>query len=673
MPPRRRLGADGTLDPRQCEREAARHEREGRFDDALATLQQVATAGLASGDVLNRCGDLHHRLDSPAEALGCWLAAAERFRADGFVHKALATLRKAARLDPARTDVLERIAAIHTAMGHVAEARRLVVDLAQRALEAGDDDRAFVLLERLLEGEPDTTTRRTLARLYEQRGRESAAVPHYVRLASDLARDGDLPAAREALERARALAPAREDVQQALGDLYAQLGLWALALPLRVALVHSASEPDLVARLHALARNHAELGATAEALETYARLHELRPDDQWLARIVLLRGRHGGIDRALDELEPVLGRLEAQGRFAQAAEWLEELLALQARHLRTLLRLAACYNRTGNKPAFRRCYEAIRDAHHERGELELELERAATGVLESSRAKLRFPRAARAAAATPAGADEASAALAAATERIRGATGLIIAAGAGLNVDYGWPDYRDPESFWTAFPEFRTLGLAMEDVARPGPFETEPARTWGFYARRQQLARDREPHAGLQALSRWRALAPAGGFVVTSCVEGEYQDAGFDAARVVECCGSIRWLQCSRECGAATFATPRRLDPRSPPCCRQCQAPARPNVLLYGDWSWDMSRLENQDARFREWLGDRRGLVLLEIGETPRLPVLRAYVRRLGEQVGASLVRISAADATVPAGGIGIHLPPRQAIEAINERLRARD
>jgi hypothetical protein len=100
---------------------------------------------------------------------------------------------------------------------------------------------------------------------------------------------------------------------------------------------------------------------------------------------------------------------------------------------------------------------------------------------------------------------------------------------------------------------------------------------------------------------------------------------------------------------------------------------ARPNVLLFGDWDWDMTRINEQDERLQEWLEERKGgspkLVVVECGETPRLPALRAYVRRMVSDLDAPIVRISSRDAEVPPGGVGVPLPAAEGLDRINERL----
>jgi hypothetical protein len=91
---------------------------------------------------------------------------------------------------------------------------------------------------------------------------------------------------------------------------------------------------------------------------------------------------------------------------------------------------------------------------------------------------------------------------------------------------------------------------------------------------------------------------------------------------------------------------------------------------MLGDWAWDMSRVTEQDERLRAWLRRRQGVVVLECGETPRLPALRAYVERLAREVRAPVVRITDDGAGVPDGGVTVPLGPRAGLERIDDRLR---
>lgn len=48
-----------------------------------------------------------------------------------------------------------------------------------------------------------------------------------------------------------------------------------------------------------------------------------------------------------------------------------------------------------------------------------------------------------------------------AAEAIRGAEALVIAAGAGMGVDSGLPDFRGNQGFWRAYPPYASLGLSF--------------------------------------------------------------------------------------------------------------------------------------------------------------------------------------------------------------------
>src|SRR5438270_3266667 len=182
--------------------------------------------------------------------------------------------------------------------------------------------------------------------------------------------------------------------------------------------------------------------------------------------------------------------------------------------------------------------------------------------------------------------ERASAALAA-------ADALVIAAGAGMGVDSGLPDFRGDQGFWKAYPPYHKLGLRFTSLANPQWFATDAALAWGFYGHRLNLYRATQPHAGFRILQTWARRMKYGAFIFTSNVDGQFQRAGFDPERILEVHGSIDWMQCTRDCGAGLFAADAvtvgveeaTLRAREPlPTCPSCGALARPNILMFGDW-----------------------------------------------------------------------------------------
>lgn len=231
-------------------------------------------------------------------------------------------------------------------------------------------------------------------------------------------------------------------------------------------------------------------------------------------------------------------------------------------------------------------------------------------------------------------------------ELIEQADGVLIAAGAGLGVDSGLPDFRSPRGFWRSYPALGRACMAFEQIANPAAFARDAEQAWGFYGHRLNLYRATQPHAGFSILRDLVASMPAGGFVFTSNVDGQFAKAGFDASRICECHGSIHHLQCMQGCCDRIWSADElvvdvdeatcRL--RSPlPRCPQCGALARPNILMFDDWNWLEQRSAAQERRLQRWLGDTERLLVIEIGAGTRV----STVRRLSELVGGVLIRIN--------------------------------
>ncbi len=264
---------------------------------------------------------------------------------------------------------------------------------------------------------------------------------------------------------------------------------------------------------------------------------------------------------------------------------------------------------------------------------------------------------------------------------IASADAVLIGAGAGMGVDSGLPDFRGREGFWRAYPPFAERGLSFAEVASPHWFGKDPALAWGFYGHRLNLYRSTRPHAGFAILRGWCERARLGGFVFTSNVDGQFQAAGFADDQVVECHGSIGWLQCLGRCGIGLFAAPdaeieieaatiRALGPY--PSCPSCGSLARPNVLMFGDGGWDSRRTAGQEARLKDWmesLGEAR-LVVIECGAGEAIPTVRSTCERTAARGGRRLIRINPRDTRVPAGQIALPLGALEGLSQIEERLR---
>ena len=252
---------------------------------------------------------------------------------------------------------------------------------------------------------------------------------------------------------------------------------------------------------------------------------------------------------------------------------------------------------------------------------------------------------------------------------IKNADALLITAGAGMGVDSGLPDFRGTQGFWRAYPVAKRLGLRFEEIANPRWFDEEPSLAWAFYGHRLHLYRDTTPHRGFDMLLSIAKKKRDGYFIFTSNVDGQFQKAGFDENKIMECHGSIHYLQCSKNCKAKIWSAKnlkikidndfRALQPL--PKCPDCGAIARPNILMFSDWKWESSRTDAQSSRFVSWLNKLKlkgGLLaIIEIGAGTAVPTVRMTSEEIAKEFQTPLIRINprepqGAEIALPMGAI---------------------
>ncbi|MCP4213330.1 MAG: NAD-dependent deacetylase [bacterium] len=263
---------------------------------------------------------------------------------------------------------------------------------------------------------------------------------------------------------------------------------------------------------------------------------------------------------------------------------------------------------------------------------------------------------------------------------VRESQALLVCAGAGMGVDSGLPDFRGNQGFWKAYPPFAKLGYSFIDMANPQWFDRDPHLAWGFYGHRMNLYRSTVPHKGFDTLLKWGRAEAGGYFVFTSNVDGQFQEAGYEDDRVIECHGSIHHLQCSRPCSDALWKaedekvkvdenTMKAAPPL--PVCPSCGSPARPAILMFGDWNWVSSRTDNQQYRFDKWLEANRGnrIAIVECGAGTGVPTVRMTSESITARQAASLIRINIREPQVPTGQVGLATGAMEAIAEIDSLL----
>jgi NAD-dependent SIR2 family protein deacetylase len=267
-----------------------------------------------------------------------------------------------------------------------------------------------------------------------------------------------------------------------------------------------------------------------------------------------------------------------------------------------------------------------------------------------------------------------------AAELIEQSDGIIIAAGAGIGVDSGLPDFRGNQGFWMAYPALAKTQISFHEIASPRSFLSQPRLAWGFYGHRLALYRQTVPHAGFGLMLKWASHAPLGYTVFTSNVDGQFQKAGFDAHAIHECHGSLHHLQCSADCGQGIWPADgfnpevdeeQCLLMNDLPTCPQCGALARPNVLMFGDWNWLEARQKAQQMQQRAWLAKVSRPVVIELGAGEVIPSVRHFSQQIVTSFGGRLIRINPRDYSVPTPfDVGLPMGALEGLTGIEQIFR---
>jgi NAD-dependent SIR2 family protein deacetylase len=263
---------------------------------------------------------------------------------------------------------------------------------------------------------------------------------------------------------------------------------------------------------------------------------------------------------------------------------------------------------------------------------------------------------------------------------IKEAEVFIITAGAGMGVDSGLPDFRGDHGFWNAYPAYARLGISFEECASPGHFLNDPYFGWGFYGHRANLYRETIPHEGFHILKKWIEQNNADYFVVTSNVDGQFQKAGYDDSRVYEVHGSIHWLQCQKRCMDEIWpnnnvfpideTTMRASDPL--PRCPACGTVCRPNILMFGDYSWLHDRTLAQNHAFNRFMKSNTGrrVAVIEMGAGKAISTIRQISERIGQDINhVTVIRINPREPQIESPHISVPYGALDGLRSINRLL----
>jgi len=108
------------------------------------------------------------------------------------------------------------------------------------------------------------------------------------------------------------------------------------------------------------------------------------------------------------------------------------------------------------------------------------------------------------------------------------------------------------------------------------------------------------------------------------------------------------------------------------PRCPACGEVSRPNILMFGDWSWLEDRTRIQEQRFDTFLADHtdKRITVIEMGAGSAIPTIRATSERIGWNCEhATVIRINPREPDIKAPHISMPCGALEGLQKIDALL----
>lgn len=233
-----------------------------------------------------------------------------------------------------------------------------------------------------------------------------------------------------------------------------------------------------------------------------------------------------------------------------------------------------------------------------------------------------------------------------AAELVLNCEAILFTSGAGMGVSSGLGTFRGiAAGVWP--PLLKHPELDFTDMSNPTWFEKPQGNSeqhdtanfgYAFWAYRYNAYTSAAPHIGYEIAKRWSQFNHIkNSFGFTSNIDGHWIKSGWNESAVLECHGSIHYMQCIDSCQNHIWDTNNALnlkvDPKTDcaidnlPKCLDCNKLARPNVLMFGDWKFLGTRLSKQRSNYENFESNiakaKAKLLIIELGAGTAVPTVR--------------------------------------------------
>ncbi len=206
-------------------REAQRFLSKGQIDKAIWIWQEYVGQN-PDGNIYNTIGDLCLKSGNRSKAIEYFHKAAEYFKDEGFVTKALALYKKILNIDSLDPKALFFIGRLNEERGLITDAIKYYLASIDAYIKLGIRDELIPICEKIINLAPANLSLRVkLAEYLQKEGYIDEAAKEYLDVGRISDEKGDVAKAREYYERSFELCPRQEAIYKRMADFYISQGL----------------------------------------------------------------------------------------------------------------------------------------------------------------------------------------------------------------------------------------------------------------------------------------------------------------------------------------------------------------------------------------------------------------------------------------------------------------
>lgn len=151
---------------------------------------------------------------------------------------------------------------------------------------------------------------------------------------------------------------------------------------------------------------------------------------------------------------------------------------------------------------------------------------------------------------------------------------VCVLTGAGISAESGVPTFRGggQSAVWK--------GMPFEEISSAQMVKENLAEVWEWFDYRRGILKDCQPNEAHRQLMYWESRLRENFLLITQNIDGLHAQAG--SRNMLELHGNIQRLKCTKGCRLKYEMLPIEI-PHTPEICDLCNAPLRPDVVLFGE------------------------------------------------------------------------------------------